>query len=311
MGSNQNDLERREFLKRLAALGLAAGAGAFLVLPRELWALAPPTPAPAVVARAQGANYAHLAGDALQALGGMTKFVHPGEVVVVKPNMAFDGPPELGANVHPAVVRQVVELCLEAGAKQVKILDHTGVDPRATYEHSGIKAAVAGIRDNRVALEYVDERRFVDVSLDRFKALKKYPFYKDILEADRFINIAVAKTHRLAGLTLCLKNMMGAIGGTRKALHVNLHQHIADMNLILRPDLHVLDATRIMVRNGPRGGSPEDVVVRNLVFAGTDPVALDAYGATLFGLQGADIAHIVKAFEAGRGEMDLSKIKVV
>jgi uncharacterized protein (DUF362 family) len=151
----------------------------------------------------------------------------------------------------------------------------------------------------------------VDVSLDRFKALKKYPFYKDILEADRFINIAVAKTHRLAGLTLCLKNMMGAIGGTRKALHVNLHQHIADMNLILRPDLHVLDATRTMVRNGPRGGSPEDVVVRNQVFAGTDPVALDAYGATLFGLQGADIAHIVKAFEAGRGEMDLSKIKVV
>ncbi|HEX9883568.1 MAG TPA: DUF362 domain-containing protein [Desulfobaccales bacterium] len=311
MASTNLDLERREFLKRLAALGLAAGAGSLLTLPLELWAMAPLEAAPPVVARAQGINYANLVGDAIQALGGMKKFVNPGEVVVVKPNMAFDRPPELGANVHPAVVRQVVELCLEAGAKQVKVFDHPTYEPRKSYKISGIEAAVRGIRDPRVSLEFVDERRFVAVQAEKARTLKTWHYYRDVLEADRFINLAVAKHHSSAGLTMCLKNMMGAIGGNRRALHVKLDQNIADMNLILRPDLHVLDATRIMVKNGPSGGRLEDVEVRNLVFAGTDPVALDAYGTTLFGLKPADIGHIVKAHQAGRGEMDLSRIKVL
>ena len=281
-------------------------------MPEELWAMGPPTPpAPPLLAKAQGTNWAHLVGDALQALGGLKKFVNPGEVVVVKPNMAWDRTPELGANAHPVVVRQVVELCLEAGAKQVKVLDHTCHDPRKAYLNSGIKAAVEGIKDPRAVVEFVDERRFVEVKVEKARALKKWYFYKDVLEADRFINIPVAKHHSEARLTMCLKNMMGAIGGWRGRIHVGLHQNIADMNLILRPDLHVLDATRIMLRNGPSGGRLEDVEVRNLVFAGTDPVALDAYGTTLFGLKPEDIGHITRAHELGRGEMNLDKIKLV
>jgi uncharacterized protein (DUF362 family) len=305
------DLERREFLKRLAALGLAWGAAKLFVLPEKLWAMAPAdTPAP-LLARAQGTNYAHLVGDAIQALGGMKKFVQPGEVVVIKPNISFDRPPELGANVHPVVVRKVVELCLEAGAKQVKVFDRPNNDPRQTYAASGVQAAVQGIKDPRAVMEFVDERRFVEVPAEKARVLKKWSYYQDVLQADRFINIAVAKTHSAAGLTMCLKNMMGAIGGNRRALHVNLDQNIADMNLILRPDLHILDATRIMVKNGPSGGRLQDVQVKNLVFAGTDPVALDALGTGLFGMNPADISHIVKAHQAGRGEMDLSKIKVL
>lgn len=305
-------MERREFLKRLATLGLVAGAGRWLVMPEELWAMGPLTPpAPPLLAKAQGTNWAHLVGDALQALGGLKKFVNPGEVVVVKPNMAWDRTPELGANAHPVVVRKVVELCLEAGAKQVKVLDHTCHDPRKTYLSSGIKAAVEGIKDPRAVVEFVDERRFVEVKVEKARALKKWYFYKDVLEADRFINIPVAKHHSEARLTMCLKNMMGAIGGWRGRIHVGLHQNIADMNLILRPDLHVLDATRIMLRNGPSGGRLEDVEVRNLLFAGTDPVALDAYGTTLFGLKPEDIGHITRAHELGRGEMNLHKIKLV
>ncbi len=305
-------MERREFLKRLATLGLVAGAGRWLVMPEELWAMGPLTPpAPPLLAKAQGTNWAHLVGDALQALGGLKKFVNPGEVVVVKPNMAWDRTPELGANAHPVVVRKVVELCLEAGAKQVKVLDHTCHDPRKTYLSSGIKAAVEGIKDPRAVVEFVDERRFVEVKVEKARALKKWYFYKDVLEADRFINIPVAKHHSEARLTMCLKNMMGAIGGWRGRIHVGLHQNIADMNLILRPDLHVLDATRIMLRNGPSGGRLEDVEVRNLLFAGTDPVALDAYGTTLFGLKPEDIGHITRAHELGRGEMNLDKIKLV
>jgi uncharacterized protein (DUF362 family) len=304
-------MHRRDFLKYIAALGLVTGVDRRLVLPEEVWAMAPKeTPQP-LVAKAESTKWAQLAGEAIQKLGGMKKFVHPGEVVVVKPNMAWDRTPELGANAHPLVVRQVVELCLEAGAKQVKVLDNPCDDARKSYEASGIKAAVEGIKDPRAVVQYVDERRFVQLTIEKAKALKKWYFYKDILEADRFINIPVAKQHSEARLTMCLKNMMGAIGGWRGRIHVGLHQNIADMNLLLRPDLHVLDATRIMLRNGPKGGKLEDVAVKNLVFAGPDPVALDSIGTGLFGLKPADLGYIVKSHQEGRGEMDLSKIKVL
>jgi uncharacterized protein (DUF362 family) len=292
----------------MAALGLAARCGE-LVLPEAVWAMAPSeTPQP-LVAKATGTNYGQLAGEAIQALGGMKKFVHPGEVVVVKPNMAWDRPPEMAANANPQVVRQVVELCLEAGAKQVKVLDNTCHDARKAYTNSGIKGAVEGLKDPRVVVPYVDDRRFVEIKIEKAKALKKWYFYKDILEADRFINIPVAKNHSEARLTMCLKNMMGAIGGWRGRIHVGLHQNIADMNLLLRPDLHVLDATRILVANGPSGGRKADVRVKNLVFVGTDPVALDSLGTGLFGMKPSDIGYIIKSHQAGRGEMDLNKIK--
>src|SRR5208282_1000968 len=255
-------MHRRDFLRYMAALGMVAGVGRRLVLPEEVWAMAPPqTPEPLLV-KAQGSNYAHLVGDAIQALGGMKKFVNPGEVVVVKPNMAWDRTPELAANAHPLVVRQVVELCLETGAKQVKVLDYTCDDARKAYESSGIKAAVEGIKDPRAVIEFVDERRFVELNVEKARALKKWYFYKDILVADRFINIPVAKQHSDARLTICQQNTIG-----------------------------------------PKGGRLEDVAVKNLLFAGTDPVALDAYGAGLFGLKPEDLGYVVKAHQAGRGEM--------
>jgi uncharacterized protein (DUF362 family) len=303
-------MHRRDFIRYMAALGLMTGAGG-LVLPEEVWAMAPAATPQPVVAKVEGSNYAQITGDAIQALGGMKKFVNPGEVVVVKPNMAWDRPPEMAANANPAVVRRVVELCLEAGAKKVTVLDNTCHDARKAYANSGIKAAVEGIKDPRAVVEYVDDRGFVEVKIEKAKALKKWLFYKEILEADRFINIPIAKSHSEARLTMCLKNMMGAIGGWRGRIHVGLHQNIADMNLLLRPDLHVLDATRIMLKNGPSGGKLDDVAVKNLVFAGTDPVALDAIGTGLFGMQPADIGYITRAHQAGRGEMDLNKIKVL
>ncbi len=304
-------MDRRHFLKKMAALGVAAGAGGWLVMPEEVWAMAPLDKPQPLIAKVEGAKWAQITGEAIQKLGAMKKFVNSGETVVVKPNMAWDRAPEMAANAHPLVVRQVVELCLEAGAKQVKVLDHTCHDARKAYAASGIKDAVEAIKDPRVKVEFVDERRFVEVRAEKAKALKKWYYYKDILEADRFINIPVAKHHSEARLTMCLKNMMGAIGGWRGRCHVGLHQNIADMNLVLRPDLHVLDCTRILLRNGPSGGRLEDVEVKNLVLAGTDPVALDAFGTTLFGLKPGDIGHITKAFELNRGEMDLNKIKFV
>lgn len=289
-----------------------AGVGRLFTFPPELLAMAPAgRPEPTIVKTA-GTNYAHLVGDAVEALGGMKKFLNPGEVVVVKPNMAWDRTPEMGANSNPVVVRQVVELCLEAGAKKVKVLDHTCHDARRAYANSGIKAAVEDIRDPRAVVEFVDERRFVEMIVPGAKSLKKWSFYKDILEADRFINVPIAKQHSEARLTMAMKNMMGAIGGWRGRVHVGLHQNIADMNLVLRADLTILDATRVMMQGGPSGGRPEYVQVKNMLFAGVDPVALDALGASeLFGLQPRDIGYIVKGHELGLGEMDLARIKVV
>lgn len=304
-------MHRRDFLKHLAALGLAVGVGRYLPLPEAVWAMSPEARPEPLVARVQGADYAKLVVDAVQALGGMQKFVKPGEVVVVKPNIGWDRAPELGANTHPLVVRKTVEMCLEAGAKKVTVLDRTCDNPQRSYINSGIKGAVEAIGDKRAATAYMDERRFVKLAIQKARLLKEWYFYQDILEADRFINIPVAKVHSEAVLTQALKNMMGAIGGWRARIHVGIHQNIADMNLVLRPDLNILDATRIMVKNGPKGGSPSDVQVKNLVFASADPVALDAVGTGLFGLTPEDVGHIRLAHEAGRGEMDLKKIKVV
>jgi len=304
-------MDRREFLKRAAALGLMAGAGRWLVMPEELWAMAPADKPQAIIAQAEGAKWDRITGEAIQKLGGMRKFVQPNETVVVKPNMAWDRAPEMAANAHPDVVRQVVELCLDAGAKQVKVLDHTCQDARRAYKTSGIQDAVQGLKDSRAVVEFVDKRRFVKIKAEKAKALKEWPYYKDCLEADRLINIPVAKDHSEARLTMCLKNMMGALGGWRGRIHVGLHQNIADMNLVLRPDLHVLDCTRILLRNGPSGGEVKDVAVKNLVFAGPDPVALDARGTALFGLEPGDIGYIERAQALGLGEMDLGKVKFV
>ena len=304
-------MDRREFLKRAAALGVLAGAGRWLVMPEELWAMAPGDQPQAIIAQAEGTRWDVITGEAIQKLGGMKKFVQPGETVVVKPNMAWTRTPELAANAHPDVVRQVVELCLESGAKQVKVLDHTCHDARKAYKASGIQDAVQGLKDPRAVVEFVDKRKFVKIKAEKAKALKEWPYYKDCLEADRLINIPVAKHHSEARLTLCLKNMMGAIGGWRGRIHVGLHQNIADMNLVLRPDLHVLDCTRILLRNGPSGGDVNDVALKNLVFAGPDPVALDARGTALFGLEPGDIGYIERAQALGLGTMDLSRVKIV
>ena len=164
-------MHRRDFIKYMMALGLVSGAGR-LVLPEEVWSMAPlVTPQP-LVAKVQGANYAQFTGDAIQALAGMKKFVNPGEVVVVKPNMAWDRTPEMAANANPLVVRQVVEMWLEAGAKKVKVLDNTCHDARKAYANSGIQAAVEAIKDPRAVVEFVDDRGFVELKIERAKALR-------------------------------------------------------------------------------------------------------------------------------------------
>jgi uncharacterized protein (DUF362 family) len=304
--------ERREFLKEAAALGLTV-AGAVLVPgfgPLGLGGLARAAEGPSVSVAKSG-EPGDLARRAVGALGGMGRFVSRGDVVLVKPNIGWDREPAQAADTNPEVVAAVVRMCLEAGAKSVRVMDRPCNDPRRCYKRSGIRDAVESIGDPAATIEFMDERKFVTVPIKRGKLLKEWTFHRDVLEADRRINVPIAKHHNAARLTMSLKNVMGVLGGNRGNIHHDLDAYIADLNTALRFDLVVLDAVRILTGNGPQGGRLTDVRKIDTVIAGSDPVAVDSFGATLFGITGRDVPHVLRAHEQGLGEIDLARIRVI
>lgn len=254
----------------------------------------------------EGSSPSKITEMAINALGGMRRFISRGDVVVLKPNMAWDRTPEQAANTNPEVVGEVVRLCFEAGAKKVKVFDRTVNDPRRCYVQSGIMEAA-----KRFGAEvfYVDDRKFKEFTING-EVLKRWPLYTEVFEADKVINIPIAKHHGLAKLTMAIKNWMGVMGGSRRQIHQRLDESLADIAMIIRPTLTILDATRILIRNGPQGGSPEDVKVLNTVIAGIDQVAVDSYGATLFGMRGEDLGYVMVSARRGLGEMDISKLRI-
>ena len=258
------------------------------------------------LAVARGVSPAGITKAAIDGLGGIRRFISKGDIVVVKPNIGWDRMPEYAATTNPEVVSTVVRLCYEAGAKQVKVFDRTVVDPRRCYKQSGIvdaASAVGGI------VSFVDDRKFKEVKLPGV-ALKSWPLYTEAMEADKVINIPIAKTHGLSTLTLGMKNWMGIMGGSRGRIHQKMDGSLVDVAMFMKPTLVILDAVRILTANGPQGGSLSDVKQLNTVIAGTDQVAIDAYGATLFGLKGAALGYVMAGHKAGLGTMDLSKLKI-
>ncbi|MCX7857580.1 MAG: DUF362 domain-containing protein [Deltaproteobacteria bacterium] len=249
---------------------------------------------------------ATLVESAVSALGGMKRFVSRGDIVVVKPNIGWDRPPEMAANTNPEVVGEVVRLCYEAGAKLVKVLDRSVNDPRRCYVQSGIEKAASF---NGAKVIYPDDRKFKKVEI-KGEVLKSWEIWTEVLEADKIINVPIAKHHSLARLTMSIKNLMGVMGGFRGLIHQRLDDSLADLAAFLRPTLTVLDAVRVLVRGGPQGGDIKDVVQKDTIIVGTDQVSVDAYGATLFGIRPQDIGHIKRAAERGIGRLDLDKIKV-
>jgi uncharacterized protein (DUF362 family) len=206
------------------------------------------------------------------------------------------------------VVRAVVEECLKAGAKKVKVFDRTCNDERRCYVNSGIEPALRGMKN--VEVKHLENERYKKVALNG-KALKDWDLYGEALAADVYINVPVAKHHTLSGLTLGLKNVMGIMGGNRGSIHKQLDTALADVNAAFRPHLTIIDATRILTAHGPQGGDLKDVKVLNKVIASTDTVAADAYATTLFGLKPEDIAVTVAAHKRGLGEIKLERMKIV
>jgi uncharacterized protein (DUF362 family) len=296
-------VERRKFLK------LAALTGAGLSLPEgfALLAEAAESAMRPDLAVAHGASPAAIVTAAVDALGGIKRFVSRGDIVVVKPNIGWDRTPEQAANTNPEVVAAVVRLCFEAGAKKVKVFDRPVNDPRRCYVQSGIAAAVSALG---AGADYMDDRKFRDMALNGL-ALKSWPLYTDIFEADKVINVPIAKHHGLAKLTLSMKNWMGVMGGSRRQIHQKLDESLVDLSMKIKPALTILDAVRIITANGPQGGSLEDVKKLDTVVAGIDPVAIDSYGATLFGMKGSDLGYVTLGHKLGLGQMDLKKMRIV
>jgi uncharacterized protein (DUF362 family) len=298
-------MERRDFLKLL----LGTGGGLLLPPIDSLWSgeqagAEPDLPALAV---ATGSIPSRTTVAAIQALGGMKRFIKTGDVVVVKPNIGWDRTPEQAADTNPEVVATIVALCLEAGAKQVKVFDNSVNDPRRTYTRSGIAEAA---RKAGASVLYVDHSKFKDMKIPGGEALKSWPIYTEVMEADKLINVPIGKQHGLSKLTLGLKNWMGAIGGRRSLLHQQIDLALADLATVIKPHLVVLDAIRILVANGPQGGSPKDVRNTNTIVAGTDQVAVDSYGATLFGLKGSDLGYLREAQSRGLGQLDYRRLSM-
>ncbi|MGR3179690.1 MAG: DUF362 domain-containing protein [Candidatus Anammoxibacter sp.] len=248
----------------------------------------------------------------IAALGGMDKLVSPGDKVVIKPNIAWNRKVEFAANTNPFVVAALVELCLQAGASKVKVIDNPcSTNPAPSYKNSGIESA-AKIAGADVA--YIDKYMFKEINIPDGKAINSWSFYEDFVFADKvdvLINVPIAKHHSTSRLTMAMKNVFGMIGGDRGKLHKDIHRKIADLNKVVKVDLTVLDAFRTLRHHGPTGGRLEDVdnSVENArkIIISKDPVAVDSFGATLFGLKGEDIGYIRESYEAGLGEIDFKQ----
>jgi uncharacterized protein (DUF362 family) len=315
-------LTRREAMLQLLRLGgLAAGcAGAAVWLSEHSFR---PVPARAEQARrdhrtaadpqwphlvvVQGGEPRALVQKALEDLGGIRRFVSRQDVVVLKPNIAWDRTPEQAANTNPEVVAEVVRQCWQAGAKRVIVTDVSCNEPRRCFQRSGIQAAA---RAEGAEVILPDPELYREVDLGGV-VLKSWPVFTPFLDADKIINLPIAKHHGLVGVTLGMKNWYGILGGERNRLHQQIHQSLADLANFMLPTVTLMDCYRILLRNGPTGGNLEDVAIKKTMVAGTDPVALDAYVAKAYwDLDAAHLPYLQLAANKGLGTVDFDKLPV-
>ena len=255
----------------------------------------------------QGGEPRALVQKSLENLGGMRRFVGRQDVVVIKPNIAWDRTPEQAANTNPEVVAEVVRQCWQAGAKRVIVTDVSCNEARRCFQRSGIQAA-AKAEGAEVILP--DPELFREVDLGGV-ALKSWPVFIPFLEADKIINLPIAKPHGLTGCTLGMKNWYGILGGQRNRLHQQIHQSLADLAAFMLPTVTLMDCYRVLLRNGPTGGNLEDVATKKTMVAGTDPVALDAYVAKAFwDLDPSHLPYLQMAANRGLGIVDFEKLGV-
>ena len=245
---------------------------------------------------------------AIASLGGMKTFVQKGNTVVVKPNIGWDVIPERAANTNPLLVNRIIKHCLDAGAKDVYVFDHTCDSWNSCYSNSGIERSVKDAGGKIVPGN--SEKYYQQVSISKGKRLKESKVHELILECDVFINVPVLKSHNSTDLTISMKNLMGIVWDRGYWHRNDLNQCIADFPSFKKPDLNIVDAYSVMMKNGPRGVSRSDVVTMKSQIISTDIVAADAAAAKLFGSDPQNIEYIKYAYDMKIGEMDLSKLNI-
>ncbi|HEX2987642.1 MAG TPA: DUF362 domain-containing protein [Chloroflexota bacterium] len=258
---------------------------------------------------ARGSSPEAITRSAIETLGGMSRFVKPGAEVIVKPNICVANYSfEYAATTNPEVVGTIVKLCVEAGAKRVRVMDFPfGGTAEQAYVKSGIGDAARAAGGQ---METMSSLKYGDVAIPNGRDIKTWKIYRDAVDPNVvLINVPIVKHHSLAGVTIGMKNLMGLIQD-RGGIHTNMDQRLPDLLTVIRPTLTVVDAVRILTRNGPTGGNLADVKKLDTVVASADPVAADSYGATLFGRSGSDLGYIRNGAAMGLGVMDLSQVAI-
>ena len=301
--SFRSTLTRRDFVVTGTAAGVAAATGL------RFGAAASPVPDLAV---AHGPDVVRNTTSAIEAIGGMGSFVRKGHVVNILPNAQGTHP---GTSTDPALVRTVVDLCKKAGASEVRWL--TWISGKY-WDRSAIGTLSGDSGAEMVKVDAEDPAQWRTLSIPAGVALTEVRVFKALWECDVFISMPIFKDHIGSRFTGSLKNYMGASHPTdNRAFHptfegedlIHMEQCIADLNTVVRrPDLIVADGMTILASKGPFG--PGDIASPQQVVAGTDRVALDAYGATLLGLKGTEVNMIRKSADHGLGEIDLGAVEI-
>jgi len=296
-------ITRRKFLKTSAAgIALSLVGSPSFSLATEEYDLAVISGEPVAATR-----------KALEAIGGISRFVKKGQQVVLKPNMSFARTPDFSASTHPLVVATVAQACIEAGAQQVLVLDHTLQRAELCLERTGIRDACKSIPGVHV-LALQERKFFREIKIPQGKVLESVEVMKDVLDSPVLINIPVAKSHSATGVSLGMKGLMCLIW-YRESFHskYNINQAIADLGTVIKPQLTILDATRALASGGP--GGPGEVKKPNLIVAGIDPVAVDSYGVSIapwYGqnFKGRQVEHLLLAHQRGLGKIDIEQLKI-
>ncbi len=311
---NNDKIQRREFIRlagKASLLAAAFGGGGYLLSRNEY---APPMlpsliqdgdrsmladEAYSDVVVVRSVDHAKATAAAIGLIGGIQRFISRGDVVTIKPNMGWDRTPAQGANTNPILVKSVAMQCLEAGARRIIITDVPCNEARFTFARSGIREVAREIGADLIMPE---QRHFVRADLGG-EILGQWPVLRHFLETDKLINMPVVKHHSLCKATIGMKNWYGVLGGPRNRLHQEIDISIADLSGYFRPTLIIVDATRVMVRNGPVGGSLSDVEIRDTVIASTDQVAADSYACRFLNLAPESLGYLDAGAKRGLGKI--------
>lgn len=319
---DSDEISRRRFLARTAGAAFVAGVSG--VVAWRVHDNNPPSRGQEIKAapvfpdwriRDNGPKIAVITGKdriatldrGLMAMGGIERFIKPGETVMIKPNVGFAIPANLGATSHPDLVRAMVERCFAAGAREVRVTDNPVNDPASCFSLTGIQTAAEGA-GAKVILPTADQ--FETVTLGGAALIRSWPVLTRPFDGvDKVIGLNPVKDHGRSGATLSMKNWYGMLGGKRSIFHQRVHDIIVEVAMLVKPTLVIIDGTWSMMRNGPTGGSASDLMATNTMILATDPVAGDAAGAGLLGRPLSDLPFIRKAADAGLGTMDFESLK--